>query len=319
MDPLDPVVALERCGGVSDGTTLRLLCDHWQLRMAVREGRVAHLGRNSYALPGAGDALAAAARLHGVASHLCAAMAWGWKVKRPPVEAVVTVPRGRKVDPARRSGVDVRRADLSSDEVAGRVTARVRTVIDCARTLPFDEALCVADSALREGVVTHAQLMEAAHSSPRSGRSRALRVVRLADGRAANPFESCLRAIAIDVSGLSVQPQLPVPGIGHADLGDRRLRLLLEADSYEFHSERDAFRYDIRRYTAMVRSGWVVIRFCWEDVMTRPDEVYAVLTDVVARLAPGNCQLAGAPTAPPPESTPFPDELVVPRGRPPHP
>ena len=28
-------------------------------------------------------------------------------------------------------------------------TRPVRTVIDCARTYPYDEALCVADSALR--------------------------------------------------------------------------------------------------------------------------------------------------------------------------
>lgn len=151
MDPLDPVTALERIGGVSDGTTLRGLCDPWQLRVAVREGRVAHLGRNSYALPGAQEAPAAAARLHGTASHLSAAMVWGWKVKRAPREPVVTVPRGRKLDAGRLSGIDVRYADLPPTALERGVTTRVQTVIACARTLPFDEALAVADSALIEG------------------------------------------------------------------------------------------------------------------------------------------------------------------------
>ena len=161
------------------------------------------------------------------------------------------------------------------------MTTRVQTVVDCARSLPFDEALTVADSALREGVVRRQDLLASAAASPRTGRQRALRVVRSADPRADNPFESCLRAIALAVPGLQVQPQLVVPGIGRADLGDRRLRLLLEADSYEFHSDRAAFRHDIRRYTAMVRAGWLVVRFCWEDVMQRPDEVHAVLADMV--------------------------------------
>lgn len=155
-------------------------------------------------------------------------------------------------------------------------------MVDCARSLPFDQALCVADSALREGRVARADLLEAAARSPRTGRAAALRVAQHADGRAANPFESCLRAIALDVAGLTLTPQLPVPGIGHADLGDPTLRLLLEADSYEFHAMREAFTYDIRRYTAMVRAGWTVLRFCWEDVMQRPQLVRDNLTDVVA-------------------------------------
>ena len=261
------------------------MCDPWQLRRAVRDGRVAHLGRNRYALPGADEAFVAAGRLHGVVSHLSAAQVWGWKVKRPPDRPVISVPRGRKVSPERRRGVDVRWHDLADGAVPrGSVTTRVRTVVDCARTLPFDEALSVADSALREGMVTQAHLLAAAAASPRSGRNRALNVADLADGAAENPFESCLRAIALEVPGLEPVAQLIVPGIGHADLGDARLRLLIEADSYAYHSEEAAFRYDIRRYTAMVRRGWTVVRFCWEDVMFRPGEVRAALVDIVALL-----------------------------------
>jgi len=43
----------------------------------------------------------------------------------------------------------VHRAELAEHEVRGPVTSTVGTVLDCASTLPFVEALAVADSALR--------------------------------------------------------------------------------------------------------------------------------------------------------------------------
>jgi len=104
-----------------------------------------------------------------------------------------------------------------------------------------------------------------------------------ADARAANPFESCLRAICHGVAGLEVQPQFLVEDIGHADQADPRLRIAIEADSHEFHSLAEAFRHDVRRYTAMVRHRWRVIRFVWEDVMYKQDYVAAVLADLVAQ------------------------------------
>ena len=91
--------------------------------------------------------------------------------------------------------MEVHWGDLAPDAVQGRVTSPVRTVVDCARTYPFDEALAVADSAMRGGV-DPGKLLEAAKASPRTGRRKAVDVVEAADGRAANPFESVLRGIA---------------------------------------------------------------------------------------------------------------------------
>ena len=290
---LDPVTALRRLGGVADASTLRQLCDPWRIRVAVRDGAIVRAGPRRYALPVAQEAHLAAARMNGVVSHLSAALFWGWKVKLPPESPVVTVPRGRKRDPKDREGIDVRWANLPDDGIhRGMVTTRVQTVIDCARSLPFDAGLSVADSALRQGKVTASQLVNAALASPRVGRPQALRVVRAADARAANPFESCLRAVALDVPGLVVEPQFQVDDIGRADLVSPALRLVIEADSHEFHSDEQAFRHDIRRYTEMVRHRWTVVRFCWEDVMFRRDYVAEVLLDLVA---------AGAPCLPAPQ------------------
>lgn len=215
----------------------------------------------------------------GVVSGLSAARWWRWAVKFDPVKPVVTVPRNRSG--ADREDIVVRRQDLPADAVAGLVTTRVQTVVDCARTLPFDEALAVADSALRDGNVTREELLAAAHASPRTGRPAVIRVVECGDGRAANPFESVVRAVALDVPSLHVTPQGKV-GQVWADLVDERLRLVIECESYAFHSSKEAFARDVRRYTDMACAGWVVARFVWDDAMHHPDRIHRALTELVA-------------------------------------
>jgi very-short-patch-repair endonuclease len=272
--------ALERLGGIADRRSLLASCSRRALDGAVAEGSIVRIGRSAYALPVAEEARVAAARVGGVVSHLSAALAHGWKVKVPPNRPHVTV---RRTQSRLSAGTaTVRWADLSNAERVAGITDPVRTVVDCARSLPFEEALAVADSALRSGKVRRPELVAAAAASPRTGRAAAERVAHEASAKAANPFESVLRAIALGVPGLHVVPQGEVGAIGHADLTDAALRIAIEAESFEFHALEEAFRYDVRRYTAMVRDGWLVVRFVWEDVMHRPAYVAAALGDVTA-------------------------------------
>ena len=111
------------------------------------------------------------------------------------------------------------------------------------------------------------------------------RIAHHADARAANAFESALRAIAIDVPGVRVVPQVSIydPGfLGRPDLVDERLGIVLEADSFEWHGDRQALRRDARRYDRLVVRGWLVLRFCWEDVMFDPDWVRSMIEAAVA-------------------------------------
>ncbi|MBZ5737449.1 DUF559 domain-containing protein [Nocardioides mangrovi] len=108
----------------------------------------------------------------------------------------------------------------------------------------------------------------------------------LARAEAANPFETCLRVIAGEVPGLRVAPQVTlttIPGAPRPDLVDVDLRIVLEADSFEWHGDRRALRRDARRYNLMVVHGWLVLRFSWEDVMLHPDEVREVLVAATAQ------------------------------------
>ena len=281
---MHPIEALTRLGGVADLGTLLGVTSRKQLRTAVRQGLVLHAGHGSYALTTCDEALKAAARLAGTASHESAAALHRWELALPPERPAVLVPRNRKVERARRFGVDLRWRDLEPHERDGFVTSQHRTVIDCARDLPITRALAVADSALRHHAVDHDHLLRLATALPSTGRTQALRVITQATPLAANPFESVLRGIALDVPGLDLRPQVWIVDRGfrgRPDLVDTERRLVVEAESFEFHGRRKELKRDCERYTALVIRGWTVIRFAWEHVMFEPDYVREALIAVV--------------------------------------
>ena len=278
---MDPVSALTQLGGVATVGELARFGSRGRLRAAVAAGDVVRVARGCYALPGADPARTAASQVGGVVSHLSAAQHWRWKLKLPPERPTITVPRRRR---GLAADAELHWADLRPDQVRGRVTSPIQTVIDCARAYPYDVALSVADSALRAGIARD-PLRAAALASPRTGRTRAVRVVDAADVRADNPFESVLRAIAHGVPGLCVEPQQWVGQLGRVDLLDARLGLVIEAESFGFHADRRSLARDVRRYTGFARLGLTIVRFTWEEVMFDPDYVHATLA-VVVRLGP---------------------------------
>lgn len=283
--------ALTTAGGVATRARLIELTSRAEVDRALRSGEVVAIARGRYALPVVDAALAAAHRLSGTVSYRSAALVWNWAVKSPPEAPEVTVPKSRRVTEAQASGVVLHRADLGSDDVSDGVTGRDRTLLDCLRTLPFDEGLAVADSALREGFPP-GRLQAIARDAAGPGSRAVRRVAAEATGDAANPFESALRAIALGVPGMSVRPQVAIYDprfLGRPDLVDECLRIVLEADSFEWHGGRQALCDDARRYNRFVVRGWLVLRFSWEDVMFHADEVRRVLEAAVAERTEQRC------------------------------
>jgi hypothetical protein len=83
------------------------------------------------------------------------------------------------------------------------VTAPARTVVDVARCVPFEPAVVLADEALREGLVSRADLAAALEASARRpGCPAARRVVDFADGRSESVGESRSR-VAMAALGLA--------------------------------------------------------------------------------------------------------------------
>lgn len=139
------------------------------------------------------------------------------------------------------------------------------------------------------------QLREAAAVLRGPGAGHARRVAAHADGRSANPLESVLRALCIEV-GLVLTPQLEVadPGLyAMVDLGSEELRLVVEAEGYETHGTRKGLRRDCRRHSGFAIWGWSSLRFAYEDVMFEQDWCRWVLGSWLITRS------GGVPTSPP--------------------
>lgn len=275
-----PASHLAVLGGWATWAEMSVRFTRREVQRAVADGSIVRLARDRYGLPTADAHLAAAGRLHGVLVGRSAAALWRFRLKTEPVLPEVAVSRGRRLSAEQRAGAHLHWRRLPDGLLApgGQVTNALQTVLDCARTMPFDEALCIADSALRQQRVTSDELRAAAAAARGQGRTKAVRIAEAANPLAANPFESVLRALSYDVPGLSMRPQVPVrlgSTVIHPDLVDEHLGIIAEGDSYAFHTDRAQIRVDCRRYTGLTLDGWLVLRFCHDDAMIRQGDVRA--------------------------------------------
>ncbi|MGZ4669988.1 MAG: type IV toxin-antitoxin system AbiEi family antitoxin domain-containing protein [Blastococcus sp.] len=225
MHPQLRAVAERRDGVITAADALRAGYGHPEIRQLLTSGRWIRLRRGVY-IPAADLARAQeSGRGHRVAclalllaldrptaaiSHDSAARLW-----------VLPTPRGRDdvlrlTDPTRwRRGPDyvMSRAPLRQGDVwrTGplRLTSAARTLVDCAREWPLEDAVVAMDAALLAERTT----IEELHSGTASvrnwpGAARAARAVDLADGRAESPLETRGR-LRIVGSGFST-PELQV-------------------------------------------------------------------------------------------------------------
>lgn len=279
---MEVVSAIERLGGVASRAALLRATSRAEVDRALAVGAVVRVGQGRYVLPGTDDATSLAFRLNGHLSLTNAALHHGWEVKTAPKVPHVVFPRKRHLSVVGRRQVVVHRADLGPDDVSGLATSRELTLMQCLRSLPDDEALAIADSALRHGeAATLRRVMENVRGT---GSSKVRRIGAQADARAANPFESVTRAICLQVPGLRVTPQAVLSTQHYwacPDLVDRERRIVVECDSWEWHGNRQGFLKDVRRYTLLSADGWTVLRFTWDDVMLRPAWARGVLRRAV--------------------------------------
>lgn len=285
--------ALVESGFVATRRVLLAAGPRAALEALLDDGQVVRVARGRYADPSVDGARRAAHALAGVAAYQSAALAHAWPVLFPPSRPQLVVGRGRKVAAADRERYAISWRTLSADDIDpdGWFTSATRTVLDSAGALPFREGLAIADSALRSGRVTRSDLDVAATRLVPFRRQRILRVLREARGLAAGPFESALRALCTEVDGLTAEPQVhipepPEPFLARVDLADRRLRIVIEAESVEFHaSSAGQLQRDCTRYTELGVRGWLVLRFTYRQVVFQPEWVLTMLRAAVASRA----------------------------------
>ncbi len=268
-----------------------------RIRRLVRERELRLLAPDVLALPGSPavgeDLRVAAAALDAVVSGRCAALQYGWEMVDAPAGIVVTV--GRNRSRVAREGIDVRRSDLDPADVVELdglpITSELRTAWDCCLELTQRDAVVLVDSALRSGAFTLAELEARVAAMPESrSKRRVSAVLALCDPRSGSVLESLCRLLLVAAGLRPEQTQLVVrcggAFIGRVDFAWPSARLVVECDGFAFHSDRAAYRSDRRRGNALVRAGWRVLRFSWEDVVSAPEYVVACVRDLLGESAP---------------------------------
>jgi len=216
----------------------------------------------------------AALRVGGVLSCASAAQALSLPLLVPPVRTHVVVPR----DHHTRSGMDIvmhRRSVL----IDGFTTSLAQTGADCARCLPFVEAVVVLDALLAQGVAAEDVLALLRSRGAPAARTAVL----AADARAGSSGESVFR-VAAAAAGVHAVPQVYIPRVGRVDfLIDGWL--VVEIDGLQYHNDGKAFANDRRRDAELALQGYRVLRFTWVDVVNRTSWVVETVLSVLASRA----------------------------------
>lgn len=283
MDVISRVTLL---GGACHRRTLLETHSRAEIDRELASGALIRTGRGRYALGNARDFVLRASKAGGTASHRSAALFHGWALPWVPERADVTFPRNHRVGPGVRRSVVPHWSDLPDHDVEGIVTSKRRTLIDCMRNLPLQESVTIVDEAMRADDFTHREVRAIARSTRGRGRTRIIAVADGAATKAATAFESLLRCHASLVPGLTVvaQPPVRIPGTNlelHPDVGDPRLRLAIEAESFQWHGKTAQLSRDCKRYNAYTLAGWMLVRFSWYQVHYEPEYVREVLLKAV--------------------------------------
>lgn len=190
----------------------------------------------------------------------------------------------------RSAGSDVRthRADLAPSELAtlwtpdGReilTTSIERTVLDCARILPLEQAAVIGDHALHKGARIEDMRRLLDRSPAKRGSRRALDLLGVLDGRSESVGETRTRLLLGSFGLRTFVPQFEIPtptGRFRADFADPGARVVIEFDGSgkytDYKPTEDVLLAERRRENALVEEGWLVLRLEWKH-LSFPAEV----------------------------------------------
>lgn len=69
------------------------------------------------------------------------------------------------------------------------------------------------------------------------------------------------------------------------DIAFPEAKVAIEVDGWAWHVDAERFRRDRRKGNALVRAGWVLLRFTWHDLVLRPAACVAEIRDALALAA----------------------------------
>jgi predicted transcriptional regulator of viral defense system len=277
------------------------------LRSLVRSGHLVRMRQGVYATKRAIDwagadpvrahvltVLAAKATVgrNAVASYHSAAVLHRLSLLTPPPKEAValTVPLAKPWNRARPADVVFHASDLPPGHVTRLynlpVTTTARTVVDLARTLPFMDAVVVADSALKEEKATKPELHQVLKECAGwPGVKQAREVVDFADERAESPLESAARVV-FGQSGLEppeLQATIHGPDFAfRVDFLWPGQKVIAEADGLVKYNDRQDLLAEHERDHLLRAAGYTVVHFTWRELFQTPEAVIARIRQALA-------------------------------------
>lgn len=168
---------------------------------------------------------------------------------------------------------------LTSDGREILATSLGRTVLDCARILPLEQAAVIGDHALRKGADL-SKLRDALDQGPeKRGSRRARLLLDSLDGRSESAGETRTRLLLYSLGRRSFEPQIEIPtsaGLFRADFADPESRLIIEFDGAgkytDYRPADEVLLAERQRENALMEEGWLVLRLVWKH-LDRPAEL----------------------------------------------
>lgn len=229
-------------------------------------------------------------------SHVSAALLHGLSIWQGGPKVHVTAPFARSGSGV-PADVHFHRELLSADHVEetilksgllARITTLERTVFDCARTLPFESAVILGDSASRNGC-NMALVWEMANSmTGRRGVARSRKVLLAINGLSESPGETRTRLIIaqMPIEQPELQAELLATGfLYRPDFLWRRYKLIVEFDGdikyFAYKSTPEALVQERKRERRLMEEGWRFVRLTWAD-LSEPDLVKLRILKAIA-------------------------------------
>ena len=275
------------------------------LRSLVRSGDLIRMRQGVYATKRALDwagadpvrahalkvlAATATAGATAVASYQSAALLHRLSLLTSPPNDTVTLTLAKKWNRAKPANVVFHASELPREHVTKLhslpVTTVARTVSDLARTLPFMDAVVVADSALNQEKTTKPEILQALERQGKGwpGVRQARRAIEFADDRAESPLESAARVafaeagleppeLQVTIHGLQAQGQPPEPFAARVDFLWRAQQVIAEADGLVKYNDRKDLLNERERDHQLREAGYTVVHFTWQELFQTKQKV----------------------------------------------
>ena len=229
-------------------------------------------------------AVALAGRL--VVSHATAGRLWGLR-SSGALHGIATFA-------VAAPGVHVHRSRLTQattvDAEGLVLTSPLQTIADMVRTIPPAESIDLITDALQRGLIGAEDLVDAAGlAQGMTGAGRARWIARTCATEPHSVLEWRFHQ-GIGTVGSGWEFNVPIYDstglVGVVDAFHRATGTVVELDSRAFHGA-DRYQPDRTRDQRLAALGYVTLRFTWEDIDRRPEQVWARIRQTLAiRTAP---------------------------------